>query len=119
VRSLPFRDEVGNVERTNARIAFIEGEMTDPERNSWLKLFKSDPGELSLEEKSESISKMQEVCLSSDAFLPFRDNLDQASRRGVRYVVQPGGSLRDDLLIKAADEYGMLMAFSGIRLFHH
>ena len=62
---------------------------------------------------------MQEVCLSSDAFLPFRDNLDQASRRGVRDVVQPGGSLRDDLLIEAADEYGMLMAFSGIRLFHH
>ena len=119
VRSLPFREEVGNVEKTNARIAFIESEMTAPERSSWLKLFNSDPGELSLEEKSESISKMQEVCLSSDAFLPFRDNLDQASRRGVRYVVQPGGSLRDDLLIEAADEYGMLMAFSGIRLFHH
>ena len=119
VRSLPFRDEVGNVERTNARIAFIEGEMTRPERESWLRFFVEDPGELSPQEKATHIERMKGISLSSDAFLPFRDNLDQAVRRGVQYVVQPGGSLRDDLLIEAANEYGMVMAFSGIRLFHH
>jgi len=59
------------------------------------------------------------VSLSSDAFLPFRDNIDQASRHGVKFIVQPGGSARDDAVIAAANEYGMTMAFSGIRLFHH
>ena len=119
VRSLPFRKKVSGVERTNARIAFIESEMSEPEWNSWLKLFDEDPGLLSVKEKALWMKRLDGVSLSSDAFFPFRDNLDQAARRGVKYVVQPGGSVRDDELIEAANEHGMVMAFSGTRLFHH
>ena len=70
-------------------------------------------------EKEEWLMKLAGVCLSSDAFFPFRDNIDQASKRGVQYVVQPGGSNRDEEVIASTDEYGMVMLFSGIRLFHH
>jgi len=65
------------------------------------------------------LTKLAGVSLSSDAFFPFRDNIDQASKRGVHYVVQPGGSNRDEEVIAATDDYGMVMLFSGIRLFHH
>ncbi len=119
VRSLPFREEVKEVERTNARIGFIEGEMTPPELEAWRQLFKDMPQPLSSDEKKSWLNEMEGVSLASDAFFPFRDNIDQASRRGVRYLLQPGGSMRDDSVIAAADDYGMVMAMSGIRLFHH
>jgi phosphoribosylaminoimidazolecarboxamide formyltransferase/IMP cyclohydrolase len=65
------------------------------------------------------LSQFTDVVLGSDAFFPFRDNIDRASRSGVKYVVQPGGSIRDDLVIEACNEYGMVMVFTGKRLFHH
>ena len=119
VRNLPFYEQVGSVKRTNARILCIEGSMTAPELRAWKSLFKGPAEALSVVEKEEWLSKLAGVSLSSDAFFPFRDNIDQASKRGVDYVVQPGGSNRDQDVIAATDEYGMVMLFSGIRLFHH
>ena len=119
VRSLPFADGVKAVDRTNARVAYIEGEMTPPEKQAWLQLFNQPPPLLDSEQKQEWLTQLQGAALASDAFFPFRDNLDQASRHGVKYVVQPGGSNRDEQVITAANEYGMTMAFSKIRLFHH
>ena len=78
-----------------------------------------DPIRLTREEKREWLDKLSGVSLGSDAFFPFRDSIDRASRTGVKYVAEPGGSTRDDLVIDAADEYGMVMAFTGLRLFHH
>ena len=119
VMDLPFRDSVKRQERVNARVRYIEGDMTEPERAAWLENLERDPGPLTAEEKHAWLATLQGVSLSSDAFFPFRDNIDQAARRGVRYIVVTGGSTRDDEVIAAADEYGMVMAFSGIRLFHH
>jgi phosphoribosylaminoimidazolecarboxamide formyltransferase/IMP cyclohydrolase len=93
--------------------------MTAPELRAWKILIKGPAEALSVVEKEEWLSKLAGVSLSSDAFFPFRDNIDQASKRGVDYVVQPGGSNRDQDVIAATDEYGMVMLFSGIRLFHH
>jgi len=119
VMKLPFLKNTSNVERINARILFIEGGMTDHEMLTWQSLFEIPVEPLSLEEKAVWLSRLKGVSLSSDAFFPFRDNIDQASKRGVSFIVQPGGSRRDNEVIEAADEYGMAMAFSGIRLFHH
>jgi phosphoribosylaminoimidazolecarboxamide formyltransferase/IMP cyclohydrolase len=119
VRELAFADGTKAVDRTNARVNFLEGDMTPPEHAQWAQLFREVPPELTTTEKQEWLQTLQGVSISSDAFFPFRDNIDQASKRGVRYVVQPGGSTRDDVVIAAADEYAMTMAFSGIRLFHH
>lgn len=119
VLALPFASGVKAVDRTNARVAYLEGEMTPPEEEAWHQLFEQVPQPLTAEQKQFWRKELQGVALASDAFFPFRDNLDQAARRGVKYIVQPGGSNRDDQVIAAADEYGMTMAFSGIRLFHH
>ena len=119
VRNLPFHEQVSNVERTNARILCIDGGMTDPELRAWKSQFSAPVEALPLEEKAAWLAKLKGVSLSSDAFFPFRDNIDQASKRGVSFIVQPGGSNRDEEVISASDEYEMVMAFSGIRLFHH
>ena len=119
VRNLPFHEQVSNVERTNARILCIDGGMTDPELRAWKSKFSAPVEALPQEEKSAWLAKLKGVSLSSDAFFPFRDNIDQASKRGVNFIVQPGGSNRDEEVISASDEYEMVMAFSGIRLFHH
>ena len=119
VMNLPFHEQVGSVERTNAQIQFIEGGMTEPELRAWKSLFKGPTTELSKVEKEEWLTKLKGVSLSSDGFLPFRDNIDQASKHGVDYVIQPGGSIRDEEVIAATNEYGMVMLFTGIRLFHH
>ena len=119
VMGLPFLENTPSLERTNARIMFIEGEMTDNELQTWKLLFDTPVEPLTQEEKVKWLSNLKGVSLSSDAFFPFRDNIDQASKRGVSFIVQPGGSRRDNEVIEAADEYGMAMAFSGIRLFHH
>ncbi|MBF0288449.1 MAG: phosphoribosylaminoimidazolecarboxamide formyltransferase [SAR324 cluster bacterium] len=119
VLGLPFKSEIKRVERTNARVCYIEGDMTAREMDAWQQNFNSVPPALTDEEKSSWLEKMSRVCLASDAFFPFRDNIDQASKRGVSYIVQPGGSVRDDDVIQAANDYGMVMAFSKIRLFHH
>ena len=116
---LPFLENTASVARTNARILFIEGGMTDHELQTWQCLFDNPVEPLSQIEKVKWLSSLKGVSLASDAFFPFRDNIDQASKRGVNFIVQPGGSSRDNEVIEAADEYGMAMAFSGIRLFHH
>ena len=119
VLNLPFHEQVRNVERINARILCIEGGMTETELRTWQSQFSRPVEALSPTEKGEWLAKLEGISLSSDAFFPFRDNIDQASKRGVDYVVQPGGSNRDKEVIAATDEYGMVMAFTGIRLFHH
>jgi phosphoribosylaminoimidazolecarboxamide formyltransferase / IMP cyclohydrolase len=78
-----------------------------------------EPQPLSAAERREWINSFEGICLSSDAFFPFRDSIDRASRTNVQYIAQPGGSLRDDLVVEAADQYGMVMAVTGLRLFTH
>ena len=93
--------------------------MPPTERAQWLTNFESEPEELTAAEKSAYLKTLDGVSLASDAFFPFRDSIDVASTRGVDYVVAAGGSVGDPEVIAAADQYGMTMAFSGVRLFHH
>jgi phosphoribosylaminoimidazolecarboxamide formyltransferase/IMP cyclohydrolase len=117
--SLPFRDGLGRADRDNAIDDFLRGDMTPPEEAAWLERFTQRPPRLTSGEKREWLRRLDDVALASDGLFPFRDNIDAASLAGVRYVVQPGGSIRDDDVVKACDEYGMVMAVSGVRLFHH
>jgi phosphoribosylaminoimidazolecarboxamide formyltransferase/IMP cyclohydrolase len=119
VLGLPFREDVKRVDRTNARVRFIEGDMTPQELKSWETLFTEPPAPLTPEEKQAWMAQLDGVSLASDAFFPFRDSIDQASRRGVKYIIQPGGSVADQQVTAACDEYGMAMIHSGVRLFHH
>jgi phosphoribosylaminoimidazolecarboxamide formyltransferase/IMP cyclohydrolase len=119
VRSLAFRPDVKRVERTNARVRLIEGDFTPPEHAAWAALFEQTPPPFGAEAQAAWLKGLRGVSLASDAFFPFRDNIDQAARRGVAYIVQPGGSVADADVIRACDEYGMVMACSGVRLFHH
>ena len=117
--ALPFRAGLGRPERNNAIDLFLEEELSPAEQADWLGSFESEPRRLTREEKRAWLSRQQGVSLASDAFFPFRDNVDRAFESGVRYISQPGGSVRDDVVIRAADEYGMVMAMSKLRLFHH
>ena len=119
LRELPFRKDIKRVERTNARVRMIEGDFTPPEHAAWAAQFDRVPQPLGPEEQALWLAGLKGVSLASDAFFPFRDNIDQAARRGVAYIVQPGGSVADASVTQACDEYGMVMAFSGLRLFHH
>jgi len=114
-----FREGVSRAEKINAIDLYLRGDMSPVERAVWEGLFEEVPAELDEEQRSEWLEGLAEVCLSSDAFFPFRDNIDRAYRAGVRYVLQPGGSIRDEEVIEAANEYGMTMIFSGRRMFHH
>ena len=89
------------------------------ERPSWEALFDSVPQPLTVGDRREWLDKLQNVAASSDAFFPFRDNIDRLHRSGVKYVIEPGGSVRDEDVIAAANAYGMTLIFSGLRLFHH
>ena len=119
VLGLQFREGLSRAERNNAIDQYLLDDLTPAEQKGWEAYFAEVPERLSRQEKRRWLDGMQGVCLSSDAYFPFRDNIDRASRSGVRYVLQPGGSVRDDAVIQACDEYGMFMAFSGVRLFHH
>jgi phosphoribosylaminoimidazolecarboxamide formyltransferase/IMP cyclohydrolase len=119
VRGLRFRKGVKRVDRDNAIDLFFEDELSSAEETAWLGTFRQVPERLSAVDRRKWLDGMRGVAISSDALFPFRDNIDRASRSGVSYVVQPGGSKKDEDLICAADEYGMVMAFSGVRLFHH
>uniref|UniRef100_A0A6A7G7K5 Bifunctional purine synthesis protein n=2 Tax=Hirondellea gigas TaxID=1518452 RepID=A0A6A7G7K5_9CRUS len=119
VLGLKFKKGTKKVARLNARIQFIEGEFTPPEHKAWALNFDEVPEPLTSEEKAEFLKKFRGVSLSSDAFFPFRDNIDQASRFGVSYILQAGGSVQDPSVIGACDEYDIAMALNGIRLFHH
>jgi phosphoribosylaminoimidazolecarboxamide formyltransferase / IMP cyclohydrolase len=119
VRGLPFKRDIKKVDRTNARMRMLEGDFTPPEHAAWAALFETVPTPLSPDDQTQWTAGLKGVSLASDAFFPFRDNIDQAARRGVSYVVQPGGSVADEGVIQACNDYGMVMAFSGVRLFHH
>lgn len=118
VLSLPFLPELTRNDRDNVREQYISPD-TEDVVSAWQKYFTAPPQRLTDEEKKTFISSFGALSLASDAFFPFRDNIDRAYRSAVRYISQPGGSLRDEDVIRAADEHGMTMLFTGIRLFHH
>lgn len=120
VLNLQFVDTLGRADRDNAIDVYIGDEYMDVLADgAWEKVFKVKPEIFTREEKREWLDKMQEVTLGSDAFFPFSDNVERAKKSGVKYIAQPGGSVRDDLVIECANKYNMVMAFTGIRLFHH
>ena len=119
VLDLPLRDELKRPERFTAKEQFISfAELSPAERDYLARQLQAPVTPLSAEERQEWIARFENV-LSHDAFMPFRDNVDRAQASGVRYLLQPGGSIADDAVIAAANSYGMVMAFSGLRLFHH
>jgi phosphoribosylaminoimidazolecarboxamide formyltransferase/IMP cyclohydrolase len=119
VLSLRFAEGVDRVERDNAIDQFLRDDLTPAEEAVWRTCFVDPPARLSREDKRAWLDGLQGVTLASDAFIPFRDNVDRAHLSGVEYVVQPGGAQRDSDVIAACDEYGMAMVFTGLRLFHH
>ncbi len=120
VLDLPFRDDIGKPNRDNAIDVYIGDDYMDVLADGqWQQFFTERPEPLTREEKRVWLDKMDGVALGSDAFFPFSDNVQRAYRSGVRYIAQPGGSVRDDIVIQSCDEYGIVMYFSGMRLFHH
>lgn len=120
VFDLEFIDTLSRAERDNAIDVYIGDEYEDVlAEGKWQNIFKTKPKVFTREEKRIWISKNENVTLGSDAFFPFSDNIERAYKSGVKYIVQPGGSLRDDLVIECCNKYNMMMAFTGIRLFHH
>merc|ERR1712072_1118888 len=119
VMGLQFKDGVKRQDRVNARVRYIEGDMEGPEYEQWLTNFDSEPAMLDQQEKDEFVRALDDVSISSDAFFPFRDSIDHATKLGVKFVAQPGGSVADEEVVAACDQYGMTMAFTGTRLFHH
>jgi phosphoribosylaminoimidazolecarboxamide formyltransferase / IMP cyclohydrolase len=119
VLDLPFKPGIKRPDRDNAIDQFLRDDMTFNERTAWEAIFVQTPRQLTPDEKREWLSKLDSVALGSDAFFPFRDSIDRAAASGVKYMLEPGGSRRDDEVIAAANEYGMTMIFSGVRLFHH
>lgn len=120
VMNLPFVDTIRRADRDNAIDLYIGEDYMDVLADgAWQNIFKEKPEVFTREAKREWLDKMTDVALGSDAFFPFGDNIERAHRSGVKYVAQPGGSVRDDNVIEACNKYGMVMAFTGIRLFHH
>jgi len=120
VMSLPFRSDIRRPDRDNAIDVYISEDWDDVLRDgAWQLVFSERPEPLSREEKRRWLDTLTGVSLGSDAFFPFGDNIERARRSGVCYVAEPGGSIRDDNVIETCDKYGMVMAFTGIRLFHH
>jgi len=119
VLALPFKPDLKRPDRDNAIDQFLRDDVTPNEKAGWDEVFAQTPRGLSPDEKREWLSGLDSVTLGSDAFFPFRDSLDRAAVSGVKYVLEPGGSARDGDVIAAADEYGMTVIFSGVRLFHH
>ena len=120
VLGLQFVDNIRRPDRDNAIDIYISDEHDDVlAEGVWQNTFKVRPEVLTEAEKKEWIAKMSGVTVGSDAFFPFGDNVERARKSGVQYIAQPGGSIRDDQVIATADKYGMVMAFTGIRLFHH
>ncbi len=120
VLSLQFVDGIKRADRDNAIDVYIGEEYMDVLADGvWEKTFKVKPPVFTGQEKREWLDKMKGVALGSDAFFPFGDNIERAYKSGVEYIAEPGGSVRDDQVIETCDKYGMAMAFTGIRLFHH
>lgn len=121
VLGLKFKPETKRQERVNARVRYIEGmdQMTDIEKNDWSQKFLEVPEPLTQEDFDRHMSTLTGVTISSDAFFPFRDNIDTCAKYGVKYIVQPGGSVADDKVTEACDQYDMVQSHHGMRLFHH
>ena len=120
VLNLPFLDKIGRADRDNAIDNYIGEDYMDVLADgAWERIFKEKPEVFTREEKRAWLDTMTDVALGSDAFFPFSDNIERAFRSGVKYIAEPGGSVRDDLVIEAADKHNMVMCFTGIRLFHH
>ena len=120
VMNLPFKEGIRRADRDNAIDVYIGEEYMDVLADgAWEKVFTEKPEVLTREEKRAWLDQMDGVTLGSDAFFPFSDNIERAHKSGVKYIAQPGGSVRDDLVIECCNKYQMVMAFTGIRLFHH
>ena len=120
VLGLQFVDGLGRADRDNAIDVYMGDECMDILADgAWERIFKVKPAVFTAEEKKAWLANNQDVICGSDAFFPFSDNIERAKKSGVKYIAQPGGSVRDDLVIECADKYDMVMAFTGIRLFHH
>jgi phosphoribosylaminoimidazolecarboxamide formyltransferase/IMP cyclohydrolase len=120
VLGLQFLDSLGRADRDNTIDVYIGDEYDDVLRDGeWQKRFKVRPEVFTREARRAWLDQMKDVTLGSDAFFPFPDNIERARKSGVKYIAQPGGSVRDDLVIECCDKYGMVMSFTGIRLFHH
>ena len=120
VLNLPFLDKIKRADRDNAIDLYIGEDYMDVLADgAWENIFKTKPEVFTAEEKRAWLDKNTNVALGSDAFFPFGDNIERAHRSGVTYVAEPGGSIRDDNVIEAANHHGMVMAFTGMRLFHH
>ena len=120
VLELPFVDGIRRADRDNAIDVYIGNEYEDVLRDgAWQRVFRVKPDVFTAEEKRAWLDQHTDVSLGSDAFFPFPDNIERARKSGVRYIAEPGGSVRDDAVIDCCDRYGIAMAFTGIRLFHH
>ena len=121
VLELPFRSDIPRANRDNAIDLYLSDEECGDvlDEGKWQSFFTVRPEPFTREEKKAWLANYTKTCLASDAFFPFSDNIERAHRSGVRYIAQPGGSVRDEDVIKACDEHGIVMAFTGIRLFHH
>ena len=120
VMDLPFVDSIRRADRDNAIDLYIGEDYMDVLADgAWQAIFKEKPDVFTREAKREWLDKLTDVALGSDAFFPFGDNIERAHRSGVKYIAQPGGSVRDDNVIETCNKYGMAMAFTGLRLFHH
>ena len=120
VLGLPFRSDIGRPSRDNAIDVYISDECDDVLRDGeWQKVFTEQPAEFTPAEKREWVATQSGVSIGSDAFFPFGDNVERARKSGVAYIAEPGGSIRDDNVIETANKYGIAMAFTGMRLFHH
>ena len=119
VLGLEFRKGARRPEKINAIELYLRGNMTSEEQSAWRVSFRKAPPPFGEAPRREWLRRLKGVTLGSDAYIPFRDNIDRAARTGVEYVIQTGGSVQDDAVIAAADEYGMVMVNTGIRLFHH
>ena len=120
VLNLPFREDIGRPDRDNAIDVYISDDANDVIGDgAWQRLFTRQPEPFTREEKRAYLDTVTGVALGSDAFFPFGDNIERAHRSGVIAIAQPGGSIRDDQVIETCDHYGIAMAFTGMRLFHH
>lgn len=119
VLALPFKDGLGRPVMDNVIDQYLRTDVTGVEKQAWPEVFKRVPDRLTEEERGAWLKQLRGVSLGSDAFFPFRDNIDRAAASGVGYIAEPGGSIRDEDVIKACDAYGMAMAFTSVRLFHH
>lgn len=119
VQDLTFRKGVTRQERVNWRVRYIEGDLTELEQKAFEECLAEPAPSFSQQERREWMERLSGVCLVSDGFIPFRDNIDHAARHGVGFVAQPGGSTRDEDIIAACSEHGIALVHTGLRLFHH